>query len=186
MATKVVMSEKEFKEKVGKQCEEEFARLSNGLFNQITTKYEDMIKEQTKSEIDKVNDSIKAQCPTNGALVLMLDRNEITVPFTDTSKVYITGFNEASLKGEEDYKTLELTKEHLIEDNLLDIMGFIKSHYLVKIRVITGRDVELYNKELFESEGKVEKENHTYETDYCTVVNPLLVSSLYLVNAELK
>jgi hypothetical protein len=95
MSNKIVLSEKQLEERVGKQCELEFKRLTENLFKNISDKYEDMVKEQTRSEIDKVNNSIKEQCPEHGALVFVIDKNEIHVPFYPTSEVKISANDKA-------------------------------------------------------------------------------------------
>ena len=178
---KITMSETELTKRIGTQCENEFKRLSNDLFNQITTKYEDMIKEQTKSEIDKVNDAIKAQCPTTGALVFNLDRVETTVPFSEHSVVKIIGY----VDGQED-KSLVLNKDYLTEANLSEIVSFILTYKFVKVLVETGKDVEFYDKDAFEKEDKVVKVNKVYSTKFTTLLNTSKISSIYLVNADLK
>ena len=136
MANKICLSEKELTERVGKQCELEFKRLTDNLFNKISDKYEEMIKEQTKNEIDKVNESITSQCPSHGALVIVLDKNEIHVPFYPLSKVYITGYSH---KDQE--KTLELDWEYLTEDKIKDITDFMSSYDLIKLKTVLQKTI---------------------------------------------
>lgn len=181
MATKICLSEKELTERIGKQCENEFKRLTETLFKNVSEKYEDMVKEQTKSEIDRVNASIKEQCPEHGALVFIIDKNEVHVPFYPTSKVFISGYSN---KDQE--KTLELDWEHLTEDRITDIIGFISTYDFVKVNTITARDVEFYDKEAFENEGKVIKDVKHYYNNYTAYVNPTDIKGIYLVNTELK
>lgn len=181
MATKISLSEKDLKELVGKQCEMEFARLSNDTFNKVTEKYEAMIKEQTTSEIDKVNDAIKQQCPVHGAIVFVLDRTEITVPFGEHSKIDICGFN----KDLSEDKTLHLDYDMINDKTLLDVISFIAPYHVVKFTVNTGRDVYLYDKEAFDKDGKIVKEDKVYNTKYVSLIEPSKVTSAYFVNATL-
>lgn len=182
MANKICLSEKEFTEKVGKQCENEFKKLTENLFKNISDKYEAMVKEQTMSEIDRVNNSIKEQCPEHGALVMIIDKNEVHVPFYPLSKVSITGF----VRGTKDVdKTLELGWEQLNEDNVQTVIDFIGTYDLVKIKTVTARDVEFYDKEAFETEGKVVKNTRHYYNNYNAYVPVSAIQGIYLVNTKL-
>ncbi len=176
MATKICLSEKELTERIGKQCENEFKRLTETLFKNVSEKYEDMVKEQTKSEIDRVNASIKEQCPEHGALVFIIDKNEIHVPFYTTSKVKFTS---------ED-KSLELTFDDFKDNAVEKVIEFISDKDLVKVNTITAREVEFYDKEAFENEGKVIKDVKHYYNNYTAYVNPTDIRGIYLVNTELK
>ena len=181
MGNKLYMTEKELNERVGKQCEMEFARLSEGLFKTIGDKYEAMIKEQTMSEIDKVNNMIKEQCPEHGVLVLSMDKNEIQVPFSPFAKVEITGYD----KGKE---TLVLSWNELDginEELLLDIFRFIKAYDSVRIKSVSTRDVDMYDKEAFENEGKVVKNTKHYYNNYTSYVKSDDVKGIYLINTKL-
>ena len=173
---KIVLSEKQLEERVGKQCELEFKRLTENLFKNISDKYEDMVKEQTRSEIDKVNNSIKEQCPEHGALVLVIDKNEIHVPFYNTSEVTVSA---------ED-KSITLKMEDFREDGLEKVIKFMEDKDLVKVNVITAREVEFYDKDAFENEGKVIKDIKHYYNNYNAYVNPDDIRGIYLVNTELK
>lgn len=175
------ISEKNLKEEVGKQCELEFQKLSNDLLKKVTDKYEEMVKENLKSEIDKVNESITSQCPTKGAIVLVLDKNEITVPFTELSKVKITAIKDDLTED----KSFELEYKDLTNDHLIDIISFTLGTRLVRFDVTTGREVELYDKDAFEKEGKVVQYTKVYETKYSTLLNTASITSIYLVNAKL-
>ena len=176
------ISEKKLKEEVGKQCEVEFQRLSNNLLKQVTDKYETMVQENLTSEIDKVNESILSQCPTKGAIVLVLDKNEVTVPFTDLSRVKITGIKEDLSED----KSFELGYEDLSNAHLMDIISFTLGTPFVRFDVTTGREVELYDKDAFEKENKVVKYAKKYETKYSTLLNTRSITSIYLVNASLN
>lgn len=181
MGNKLYMTEKELNERVGKQCEMEFARLSEGLFKTIGDKYEAMIKEQTMSEIDKVNNMIKEQCPEHGVLVLSMDKNEIQVPFSPFAKVEITGYD----KGKE---TLVLSWNELDginEELLLDTFRFIKAYESVRIKSVSTRDVDMYDKEAFENEGKVVKNTKHYYNNYTSYVKSDDVKGIYLINTKL-
>ena len=173
---KLVLSEKQLEERVGKQCELEFKRLTENLFKNISDKYEDMVKEQTRSEIDKVNNSIKEQCPEHGALVFVIDKNEIHVPFYPTSEVKITA----------DDKSIELKFEDFKQDGIERVIDFINDKDLIKVNTITAREVEFYDKEAFENEGKVVKDIKHYYNNYVAYVDPADIKGIYLVNTELK
>ena len=182
MGNKLYMTEKELNERVGKQCEMEFARLSEGLFKTIGDKYEAMIKEQTMSEIDKVNNMIKEQCPEHGVLVLSMDKNEIQVPFSPFAKVEVTGYIDDS------NKTILLEWNELNDINertLLDVFGFIKAHKSVRIKSVSTRDVDMYDKEAFENEGKVVKNTKHYYNNYTSYVKSDDVKGIYLINTKL-
>lgn len=176
MATKICLSEKELTERIGKQCELEFKRLTENLFKNISDKYEDMVKEQTRSEIDKVNNSIKEQCPEHGALVFVIDKNEIHVPFYPTSEVKISAGDEL----------IELKFEDFKQDGVERVIDFIADKDLVKVNTITAREVEFYDKEAFENEGKVVKDIKHYYNNYTAYVSPADIRGIYLVNTELK
>lgn len=180
MANKICLSEKELTERVGKQCELEFKRLTDNLFNKISDKYEEMVKEQTKSEIDKVNESITSQCPSHGALVIVLDKNEIHVPFYPLSKVSITGYSH---KDQE--KTLELDWEYLTEDKVKDITEFMATYDLVKLKTVTARDVEIYDKEAFEKDGQIVKNTKHYFNNFVAYCSVNDIRGIYLINAQL-